>query len=93
MASPADVPISALRSGLDELAAHVRTLTPDQLTGPSGASEWTIAQVLSHLGSSAQIGQAALEASLGAADAPQPTSTAASERAGTRCRRSRRPAF
>lgn len=70
MPSPADVPISALRSGLDDLAAQVRTLTPDQLTGPSGASEWTVAQVLSHLGSGAEIGQAGLEASLGAADAP-----------------------
>jgi len=53
MPSPADVPISALRSGSDDLALHVRTLTPDQLTGPSGASEWTVAQVLSHLGSGA----------------------------------------
>jgi uncharacterized protein (TIGR03083 family) len=70
MPSPADVPISALRSGSDELAAHVRALTPDQLTGPSGASEWTIAQVLSHLGSGAEIGQAGLEAALGTADAP-----------------------
>lgn len=70
MPSPADVPISALRSGFDDLAAHVRTLTPDQLTGPSGASEWTVAQVLSHLGSGAEIGQAGLEAALGTADPP-----------------------
>ena len=70
MPSPADVPISALRSGSDDLAAHVRALTPDQLTGPSGASEWTVAQVLSHLGSGAEVGQAGLEASLGSAGAP-----------------------
>lgn len=70
MPSPADQPISALRSGFDDLAAHVRALTPDQLAGPSGASEWTVAQVLSHLGSGAEIGQAGLEAALGAADAP-----------------------
>lgn len=77
MPSPADVPISALRSGCDDLAAHVRALTPDQLTGPSGASAWTVAQVLSHLGSGAEVGQAGLEASLGCAGAPRPTSTAA----------------
>lgn len=70
MSSSADHPISALRSGFDDLAAHVRTLTPEQLTGPSGASEWTIAQVLSHLGSGAEIGQAGLEAALGHAGAP-----------------------
>ena len=70
MPSPADVPISALRSGSDDLAAHVRALTPDQLTGPSGASDWTIAQVLSHLGSGAEVGRAALEAALGSAGAP-----------------------
>lgn len=70
MPSPADVPISALRSGSDDLAAHVRALTPDQLTGPSGASEWTVAQVLSHLGSGAEIGRAGLEAALGSAGAP-----------------------
>jgi uncharacterized protein (TIGR03083 family) len=31
-------------------------LTEAQLTGPSGASEWTVADVLSHLGSGAEIG-------------------------------------
>ena len=70
MPSPADVPISALRSGLDDLAAHIRALTPEQLSGRSGASEWTIAQVLSHLGSGAEIGHAGLKAALGTADAP-----------------------
>ncbi len=69
MTSPADAPIAALRSGSDYLAAHVGDLTPEQLTGPSGASEWTIAQVLSHLGSGAEIGLAGLETALGARDA------------------------
>lgn len=69
MASPADAPIAALRSGFDALAAYVRGLAPAQLTGPSGASEWTIAQVLSHLGSGAEIGQAGLRSSLGSAGA------------------------
>ena len=42
-----------------------RSLTDDLLTGPSGAEEWTVAQVLSHLGSGAEIGLATLQAALG----------------------------
>ena len=70
MSSPADVAISALRTGSDHLAAQVRSLTPAQLTGPSGAADWTVAQVLSHLGSGAEIGRAALDASLNSSSAP-----------------------
>lgn len=70
MNSPADAPIAALRSGTDTLAAHLRGLSPDQVTGPSGASEWTIAQVLSHLGSGAEIGLAGLESALGSGPLP-----------------------
>ena len=40
-------------------------LFPAQLTGPSGASEWTVAEVLSHLGSGAEITLAALRAGAG----------------------------
>jgi uncharacterized protein (TIGR03083 family) len=47
--------IAALRLNHDTLVALVPTLGDPQLTGPSGASEWTIAQVLSHLGSGAEI--------------------------------------
>ena len=47
--------IAALRANHDELEEVVARLTPEQLTGPSGASEWTVAQVLSHLGSGAEI--------------------------------------
>ena len=68
MSSTADVPIAALRSGTDTLAEYVRALSRAELTGPSGASEWTIAQVLSHLGSGAEIGHAGLQASLGTAE-------------------------
>ncbi|MBB5873251.1 uncharacterized protein (TIGR03083 family) [Allocatelliglobosispora scoriae] len=64
MTNPADETIAALRSGYDELAAIVRDLRPDQLTGPSAAAEWDISQVLSHLGSGAEIGLAALTRSL-----------------------------
>jgi uncharacterized protein (TIGR03083 family) len=53
--SAADGTISALRATHDELAAAVSALSDEQLTARSGASEWTVAQVLSHLGSGAEI--------------------------------------
>ena len=70
MTSTADQAISALRTGHDTLTGLVAELPDGALTGPSGASEWTIADVLSHLGSGAEIGLATLEASLSGADAP-----------------------
>lgn len=70
MTSTADRTISALRTGHDDLVAVLGRLRPDDLTRTSGASEWTVAQVYSHLGSGAEINLAALEASLdGAAKA------------------------
>src|SRR5215469_7445617 len=62
--SNADAVIAALRSGYDELAGIARGLSDEQLAGPSGASEWDISQVLSHLGSGAEIGQNTLQVSL-----------------------------
>lgn len=56
MTSLADRTIAALRTLHDELEIVVSGLTDEQLTGSSGASEWTVAQVLSHLGSGAEIG-------------------------------------
>ncbi|WP_229075131.1 maleylpyruvate isomerase N-terminal domain-containing protein [Actinoplanes sp. DH11] len=64
--------IAALRSEHDTLASLVPALSPEQLTGPSGASEWTVADVLSHLGSGAEITLAGLRAGLGEAQAPGP---------------------
>jgi uncharacterized protein (TIGR03083 family) len=51
----ADRTIDADHRTYERLARLVGTLTDDQLTQPSGASEWTVAEVLSHLGSGAQI--------------------------------------
>jgi uncharacterized protein (TIGR03083 family) len=48
--------IAALRTAHDELAALVDRFDSDDLRAQSGASEWTVADVLSHLGSSAEIG-------------------------------------
>jgi uncharacterized protein (TIGR03083 family) len=57
-----DASIAELRSIHDRLAALVAGLSADQLTGPSGADDWTIADVLSHMGSAAEIGWYSLEA-------------------------------
>ena len=65
MTPTADATISALRSTHDQLAGVVRDLTDEQLLDRSGASEWTVAQVLSHLGSGAEIGLATLRAATG----------------------------
>ncbi|TDD63407.1 maleylpyruvate isomerase family mycothiol-dependent enzyme [Kribbella antibiotica] len=53
--SNADIVIAAIRSGYDRLADVVKKLDDDALAGPSAATEWDIAQVLSHLGSGAEI--------------------------------------
>ena len=47
--------VAALRSNHDDLAALVREATPDQLAAPSGAEGWSVAEVLSHLGSGAEV--------------------------------------
>jgi uncharacterized protein (TIGR03083 family) len=72
MPSLADQTIDALRRIHDELATLVPTLTPDQLSGPSGASEWTVAQVLSHLGSGAEIALASYRTAVDGAPDPGP---------------------
>jgi uncharacterized protein (TIGR03083 family) len=56
--------IAALRGSQRRLAALVGTLTPEQLRCPSYATGWTIAQVLAHLGSQAEIAQQSLAAAL-----------------------------
>jgi uncharacterized protein (TIGR03083 family) len=68
--SLADRTIAALLDHHDALAAVIPNLSDDQLTGPSGASEWTVAQVLSHLGSGAEIGLTTYRSQLG--DEPEP---------------------
>ncbi|HWC80069.1 MAG TPA: maleylpyruvate isomerase family mycothiol-dependent enzyme [Pseudonocardiaceae bacterium] len=64
MTSQADRMIEALRSGHQQLVELVNGVTPEDLTRISGASEWTVAQVLSHLGSGAEITLAGLENAL-----------------------------
>jgi uncharacterized protein (TIGR03083 family) len=60
----ADQLIVALRAGHETLTEFVGSLGPDGATHSSGASEWTVAQVLSHLGSGAEITLAGLEVAI-----------------------------
>jgi uncharacterized protein (TIGR03083 family) len=60
---------AALRDSHDRLAASVGGLTPDEVTTTSYADEWSIAAVLSHLGSGAEIFTMFLDAGL-AGDPP-----------------------
>jgi len=64
--------ISALRHSHDRLQAAVEPLDPGQLEQRSYASEWSIAQVLSHLGSQAQIFALFLNAGLSGSEPPGP---------------------
>lgn len=56
--------IAALRSGHDTLAGLVSGLSDADLAKPTGAAEWDVSQVLSHLGSGAEINQATLRAAV-----------------------------
>ena len=62
--------IGTLRRSHDRLQALVGPLGQDQLEQRSYASEWSIAQVLSHLGSGAEIFGLFLEAGLAGQDPP-----------------------
>lgn len=66
----ADRTIQALRTSHDRLAGVVPSLPDDHLATTSGAAEWTVAQVLSHLGSGAEIAYAGVRAALASSDVP-----------------------
>ncbi|MFH8570266.1 maleylpyruvate isomerase family mycothiol-dependent enzyme [Streptomyces sp. NPDC017993] len=70
MGSRADGPIQALRTGHEQLSSFVAQLPAHDLERVSAADEWTVAQVLSHLGSGAEISLATLEAALAGSGAP-----------------------
>ena len=65
-----DRTIEALRAEHDALADIVQELSASELSGPSGASEWTAAQVLSHLGSGAEIALAGYQAAFDGSTPP-----------------------
>jgi uncharacterized protein (TIGR03083 family) len=68
MESDPRIYITALRHARDLLASVVQPLDADQVRGSSYCGDWTIAQVLSHLGSGAEIGLMTLPGMLGEAE-------------------------
>lgn len=64
--------IDALHRSHERLSSIVGTLSEDEYSAPSYDAEWTIAQVLSHLGSQAEIFPLMLEAGLTGSAAPGP---------------------
>jgi uncharacterized protein (TIGR03083 family) len=62
--------LRSVRRSHDRLAAQVQALTPADLGARSYCPEWTIADVLSHLGSQAEIFSLFVDAGLGGGDAP-----------------------
>lgn len=65
--------IGALRKAHEETAAIVDGLDDKQLAAQSGAAEWTVAQVLSHLGSASEIARNTLLAGKRDPEEAQPT--------------------
>jgi uncharacterized protein (TIGR03083 family) len=57
--------IAALRGSHERLAGLVRPLAPEQIRARSFCTDWSIAQVLSHVGSGAEIGLLMLPGALG----------------------------
>jgi len=60
--------IATLRNSHERLASLVEPLSPEQLRAQSYDSDWSVAQVLSHLGSGAEISLMSLPAALGQAE-------------------------
>jgi len=63
----------ALRRSHRELASFAMTIPPAERTRRSYCTEWTVAQVYSHLGSGAEIESARIRAGLAGTAAPDPT--------------------
>jgi uncharacterized protein (TIGR03083 family) len=67
-----DRTIAALRHEHDILVTLLPNLPDEALEQPSGASEWTIAQALSHLGSGAEISRKPIARAAGASVSEEP---------------------
>jgi uncharacterized protein (TIGR03083 family) len=70
MESDARAWITTLRRSQDRLGQLVRPMTAQQIRGGSYCRDWTIAQVLSHLGSGAEIALMMLPGALGRGEPP-----------------------
>ena len=71
MTTTTDRIIASLSEHHEQLASFAAGLTDEQLTQQSGASDWTVADVLSHLGSGAEINTHSFAAALAGEPAPQ----------------------
>jgi len=71
-ADPLETVLAVLGNSHGRLAAVVGPLTAEEVAAPSYDDDWSIAQVLSHLGSGAEIFSLILEAGLRGEDAPGP---------------------
>src|SRR4051794_18741640 len=67
---PARAHVDALRSSVDRLHDLAEAMSEEELTARASPTEWTVAQVLSHLGSGAVIMQRRLEDALSGQDTP-----------------------
>ena len=70
MTSLLDQTLDALHASHDRLRVRLAGLADEQLLQPSGAAEWDVAKVLSHLGSGAEVALASLQAALAGKSAP-----------------------
>jgi uncharacterized protein (TIGR03083 family) len=59
-----DASIAAIRTNHDQLTELVKTASPDDLRRTSGATEWSVADVLSHLGSGSELWLVRLQAAI-----------------------------
>jgi uncharacterized protein (TIGR03083 family) len=62
--------VQALRGAHDRLQAVTESLSPEQLRDRAYPTEWTIAQVLSHIGSGAEISTLTFDAALAGKEPP-----------------------
>jgi uncharacterized protein (TIGR03083 family) len=65
---------AVVHSTQDGIRATISDLSDSQLTGPSYCDDWTLAQVLSHLGSQSEIFTAVIDAALKGENPPGPDS-------------------
>jgi len=68
MESDPRVWIASLRQSHERLLNLVGPLSPQQISGPSYCKDWSVARVLSHLGSGAEIAMLTLPSALGQAE-------------------------
>lgn len=62
--------LDVLRDSVRELRAFVESLSPTELSASAYPADWSVADVLSHLGSGAEIFTNSIDAALGAAEVP-----------------------